>query len=96
MIQHIAGDLVHEDRLEWARDEGLVDWQSHGGARRHGARTFFDAIDNTDNGVLGDQTDATPEKGQQLFEAASDQLVQLCDWLAEQPIEHLMPAPHVE
>ena len=96
MIQHIAGDLVHEDRLEWARDEGLVDWENHDGAWKHGARTFFDAIDNTDNGVLGDQTDATPAKGRQLFEAASDQLVQLCDWLAEQPIERLMPAPHVE
>jgi creatinine amidohydrolase len=94
MIQHIAGDLVHDDRLEAARDGGLAEFD-YGDGRVHGARTFFDAVDNTDNGVLGDQTDATAEKGRRLFEAASDQLVQLCEWLAEQPSERLMPKGHV-
>jgi len=94
MIQHIAGDLVHDDRLTAARDGGLAEFD-YGDGRVHGARTFFDAIDNTDNGVLGDQTDATAEKGKRLFEAASDQLVQLCEWLAEQPSERLMPKGHV-
>jgi creatinine amidohydrolase len=45
--------------------------------------------------VLGDQTDATPEKGRQLFEAASDQLVKLCEWLDAREFEDLMPADHV-
>jgi creatinine amidohydrolase len=94
MIQHIAGDLVHDDRLEDARDGGLAEFDYSDG-RVHGARTFYDAIDNTANGVLGDQTDATAEKGQQLFEAASEQLVKLCDWVAEQPIETLLPKDHV-
>jgi creatinine amidohydrolase len=94
MIQHIAGDLVHEDRLADARDGGLTVFDREAG-RVHGARTFFDAIDNTENGVLGDQTDATAEKGEQLFEAASDQLVRLCEWLADQPRESLMPKAHV-
>ena len=94
MIQHIAPDLVREDKLEAARDGGLSDWDAETG-RTHGARTFYDAIDNTGNGVLGDQTDATPEIGQQLFEAASDQLVDLCEWLAAQPVDDLMPKDHV-
>ncbi|WP_290816459.1 creatininase family protein [Halovivax sp.] len=94
MIMHLAGDLVKEDRLEWARDEGLVEWGA-GAGREFGARTFFDAIDNTDNGVLGDQTDATPAKGAELFEAASEQLVRLCEWLDERPAEDLLPKEHV-
>jgi len=94
MIMHLAGGLVETDRLDDARDGGLVDWEG-GTGRRFGARTFFDAIENTDNGVLGDQTDATPEKGERLFEAATDQLVHLCEWLADQPAEDLMPREHV-
>jgi len=93
MIMHIAQNLVHEDRLTEARDGGLVEWDD---ARTYGARTFYDAAENTGNGVLGDQTDATPEIGEELFEAASDQLVQLCEWLAAQPFADLMPEPHVE
>ena len=81
LIQHLHPELVHEDRLAEARDGGLLEWE---GARTHGARTFYDAIDNTDNGVLGDQTDASAEKGKRLFEAASDQLAKLCEWLDSQ------------
>jgi creatinine amidohydrolase len=95
LIQHLAGHLVHDDRLQAARDGGLVDWENAEGARVHGARTFYDAVDNTANGVLGDQTDATAGKGEQLFEAASEQLVELCEWLAARPFEDLMPEPHV-
>ena len=94
MIQHIAGNLVHDDRLAEARDGGLVTFD-HEELSVHGARTFYDAIDNTDNGVLGDQTDATAEKGEQLFEAASDQLVSLCEWLADREWDELAPKAHV-
>ncbi|AQL41887.1 amidase [Halorientalis sp. IM1011] len=94
MIMHIANELVHDDRLEDARDGGVPS-VDEAGTMKHGARTFYDAADNTGNGVLGDQTDATPEKGAELFEAASDQLVQLCEWIDDQPFEELMPEPHV-
>jgi creatinine amidohydrolase len=94
MMLHIDPDLVHEDRLADARDGGAVD-VDEALARKHGARTFYDAIDDTGNGVLGDQTDATPEAGERLFEAATEQLVRLCDWLADQPFESLMPRDHV-
>jgi creatinine amidohydrolase len=94
MLMHIAPDLVETDQLADARDGGLTNWK-RGAGRQFGARTFYDAIENTGNGVLGDQTDATPEKGEQLFEAATDQLVGLCDWLADQPFADLMPREHV-
>jgi len=94
MLMHIAPGLVEADRLADARDGGLTEWE-RGVGRQFGARTFYDAIENTGNGVLGDQTDATPEKGEQLFEAATDQLVGLCDWLADQQFADLMPPDHV-
>ncbi len=93
MIMHIAGELVREDRLEDARDGGATfDYDAE---LVHGARTFYDAIENSPNGVFGDQTDATPEIGERLFEAATDQLVSLLEWLDDQPIEDLMPEPQV-
>ncbi|MES3516988.1 MAG: creatininase family protein [Natronomonas sp.] len=94
MIQYLAGELVREENLEAARDGGYTDFD-YAAEQKHGARTFYDAIDNTENGVLGDQTDATAEKGEEMFEAASAQLVALCEWLDAQPFEDLMPKPHV-
>lgn len=94
MIMHIAEELVRTDRLEDARDGGTVfDYDAE---RVRGATTFYDCIENSENGVFGDQTDATPEIGEQLFEAATDQLVALLEWLDDQPIEDLMPKPHLE
>jgi len=95
LIQHVAGELVREDQLEAARDGGLLDWRAGDGLRVHGSRTFYDAIDNTDNGVFGDQTDATAEKGERLFEAATDELVHLCEWLESKPLADLLPKSHV-
>jgi creatinine amidohydrolase len=94
LIQHIAEHLVHKDRLVDARDGGIVDWKSQDDSRRYGAQTFYDATDNTANGVLGDQTDATAAKGKRLFTAATEQLVNLCEWLDGQPQDELIPEPH--
>ncbi|MFB6120165.1 MAG: creatininase family protein [Halobacteriaceae archaeon] len=95
MIQHIAPELVHTDRLDAARDGGTATVSADMG-RVHGARTFYDAVDNSPNGVFGDQTDATPERGAQLFEAATDQLVALVEWLEAQPFDDLLPESPVE
>jgi creatinine amidohydrolase len=94
MIMHIAGELVRDDRLADARDGGAIfDYDAE---RVHGATTFYDCIENSSNGVFGDQTDATPEVGERLFEAATDQLVALLEWLDEQAFDDLVPRPHVE
>ncbi len=95
MIMHIAGELVHDDRLEAARDGGLTQMEN-GDYIQNGARVFYDAIENSPNGAFGDQTDATPEIGEQLFEAASDQLVSLLQWLNERESEELAPRARVD
>jgi len=94
LLMHLHPELVHEDRLVEARDGGLVEVDESVG-RIHGARTFFDAIENTENGVLGDQTDATAAKGAELFEAATEQLIALCEWLAKRSAAELRPPEHV-
>ncbi|TYT63429.1 creatininase family protein [Natrialba swarupiae] len=94
MVMHIAPDLVREDRLEDARDGGAT--FEHDAERVHGATTFYDTIEHSPNGVFGDQTDATPEIGQQLFEAATDQLEALLEWLDERPLEELLTDSDLE
>ncbi|EMA21967.1 creatininase family protein [Haloarcula marismortui] len=94
MIQHLRSELVHDDRLEDARDGGIPSVEA-AETNKYGSRTFYDATDNTDNGVLGDQTDATAEKGAEMFEAATEQLVRLCEWLDAQAFDDLLPEPHV-
>ena len=95
MITHIAPDLVRDDQFENARDDGLVDLDGSD-ARVHGARTFYDSVDNSANGAFGDPTDVTPEKAERLFEAATDQLVQLTEWLRVRDREELLPKDRVE
>lgn len=90
MIMHIAEEFVKTDELTTARDGGLPT-VSRSTGRVNGAKVFYDAIENSDNGVFGDQTDATPEKGRRLFAAATEQLVELVEWLAEQPADTLLP-----
>ena len=94
LIQHLRPELVREDRIDDAAAGGPRSL-AEADPRRHGARTFYDAIDNTDNGVLGDQRDATAENGEELFEAALEQLIALLEWLDEQPFEDLAAKPRV-
>ena len=95
MMMHIAPELVRKEKLADARDGGVVEFADTD-PYVHGARNFYDAIDNTANGVLGDQTDATPEKGELLFEKASEQLVALLEWIDDKRFADLLAKPHVD
>lgn len=95
MIQYLHPDAVHADRLEDARDGGTLHLPSKEGAFVAGARTFYDNSEISDNGVFGDQTDATAAKGEQLFEAAAAQLVELCEWQAARPAGDLELGAHL-
>jgi creatinine amidohydrolase len=94
MIQYLKPELVHNDRLEDARDGGIPSVEA-ADTEKYGAKTYYDAIDNSENGVFGDQTDATAEKGEEMFEEATTQLVKLCEWLDSQEFQDLMPEDHV-
>jgi len=93
MVWYLA-DLVREGKLGAARDDGCPDLDAVE-TERNGARLYYDSIENSHNGAFGDPTDASAMKGERLFEAASDQLVELAEWLAAQPWETLGPRAHV-
>ncbi len=93
ILMHLT-DLVHEDRLAEAH-EGGVETITTELTRHCGARTFYDCVENSPNGAFGDQTDATAEKGERLFEAATEQLVELCEWLADREWAELAAPPRV-
>lgn len=95
MLLHLDPDTVDTSRLEEARDGGLVDIEESGFVR-HGARVRYDAIENSENGAFGDPTSASAEKGERLFEAATEQLVELVEWVERQPFSALMPPERVD
>ncbi|CCQ35933.1 creatininase domain protein [Natronomonas moolapensis 8.8.11] len=93
MVWYLA-DLVRAGELEAARDDGCPDLEA-AETERNGARLYYDSIENSHNGAFGDPTDASAAKGEELFEAASEQLVALAEWLEVQPRETLGPQAHV-
>lgn len=93
MVWHLA-DLVREKELTAARDDGCPDLEAVE-TERNGARLYYDSIENSHNGAFGDPTDASAAKGEELFEAAREQLVALAEWLELQPWETLGPRAHV-
>jgi len=96
MIQHLHPELVREEKLADARDGGWTHFHDEmDQAMQNGARTFYDCIENSPNGVFGDQTAATAETGERLFEAATEQLVELCEWLAARDRDIVLPPDHV-
>jgi creatinine amidohydrolase len=96
MVQHLAPELVREGQQEAARDGGIRKVESAEHLEKFGARTFYDTVENSENGVFGDQTDATPEIGERLFEAAAGQLVELLEWLDARRLDDLLAPAHVD
>ncbi|MEF8774194.1 MAG: creatininase family protein [Halobacteriales archaeon] len=90
MMLHVAEDLVEEEKMAAAGDGAPGSW----GKTVHGASLGFDTIDFTETGAVGDPTAGSKEAGERLFEAASDELGALVDWLADQQFEDLLPRDH--
>ncbi len=91
LLLELAESLVREEALEAAGQGAPEGW----GSSVHGASVGFDTIDFTPTGAVGDPTEGSRDAGAELFEAASDELEALVDWLAEQSFESLLPEDHV-
>jgi creatinine amidohydrolase len=90
LMLHLAGEHVREDALAGAEAGASDSW----GRSVHGADVGFDTADFSESGAVGTPTDASAEAGERIFEAASDQLDALVDWLADRSLESLQPEPH--
>lgn len=90
MVYAVAADLVREAALEEAEANAPDGWGKH----VHGANIGFDTADFSESGAVGHPTEATREKGEKLFDHATDELTALVDWLAQREFEALLPEPH--
>ncbi|MDG5819537.1 creatininase family protein [Natronococcus sp. A-GB7] len=82
LVRHLDPDLVHEDRLEDARDGGADGW----GEWTSYANLAYDSAEFTDNGVVGDPTDGDERRGEELLELAADALDRLLEAVAERDV----------
>ncbi len=90
LLWYLHEDLVRPEALEAAEAGASEGWGKSVG----GAPVGFDTVDFSDSGAVGRPTLADPEKGKQLFEAASERLAALLEWLEARPLEDCWPAPH--
>ena len=86
----VAADLVRTAAFEEAEEQGAESW----GREVHGANVGFDTVDFTESGAVGRPTKASREAGDELFDAASDELHALIDWLADRDLDDLSARPH--
>ncbi|SDJ63154.1 creatinine amidohydrolase [Halovenus aranensis] len=91
LLLELAASLVREDALEEAGDGVPESW----GKSVHGASVGFDTIDFTPTGVVGDPTEGSRVAGEELFQAASEELNALVDWLVDKPFDSLRSTDHV-
>ncbi|WP_247728305.1 creatininase family protein [Halovivax limisalsi] len=90
LIWHLHEELVDPESLEDAEADGAEGW----GETVHGAQVGFDTVDFTESGAVGAPTQASPEAGETLFEAAREELEGLLDWLAERPMDDCWQRAH--
>ncbi|WP_313691538.1 creatininase family protein [Halorarum halobium] len=73
MLQHVAPELVREDRVDAARNGGSDRW----GEWVRGVNLAHDSDEFSDNGVVGDPGAGDAELGEELLDRASDALVEV-------------------
>ncbi len=83
MLRAEHPELVHEDRVEAARDGGADRW----GEWVSGVNLAHDSHEFTDNGVVGDPSAGDAERGRELVALASEALATLAAAVVEREAE---------
>jgi creatinine amidohydrolase len=79
MLRAIEPELVHDERITEARagaSDGWGEWVS-------GTNLAFDSAEFTNSGAVGDPSEATTERGEELLERATAALVTLLEAVEE-------------
>ena len=83
MLRAHHPDLVHEDRVEAARDGASGRW----GDWTSGVNLAHDSHEFTDNGVVGDPTEGDAALGHELTRLAAEGLTELLDDVADRSLD---------
>lgn len=75
MLRHEHPDLVHEDRIEAAREGASDRW----GDWVSGVNLAYDSDEFSENGVVGDPADGDADRGAELLELATNALTDLLE-----------------
>ena len=76
-------DLVRDDRIETAREDASERW----GEWVSGTNLAVDSAEFTENGVVGDPSEGTIDRGEDLLERSTASLVDLLDAVAERDVD---------
>jgi len=87
LLQQRNPESIREDKLTEAAQGGSGRWGEWQGR----VNLAFDSHGFTENGVVGDPREASPELGTRLLDSACESLVDLLDVVAERD-----PAPTAE
>jgi creatinine amidohydrolase len=79
VVMHHEPGLVRNERFEEARDGGSDGW----GEWVSGTNLAYDSDEFTGNGVVGDPSTASSERGEELTEDAAAALAALLDAVAD-------------
>ena len=82
LLRAIDPDLVRDERIDEARagaSDGWGEWVS-------GTNLAFDSAEFTDSGAVGDPSEGTEERGEELLEQATAALVALLDAIDERDV----------
>lgn len=89
LMMYAAEELVREERFT-----GTASGQYEGSRFNHPDLRGYDFADWTDNGIHGQLEHASPEAGKAIYEASSQALTELVNWLADLPPEACLPRSH--
>ena len=82
MLRHVAPELVQDGRIDEAvagASDGWGEWVS-------GVNLAFDSAEFSENGVVGDPSEATADRGASLHDAAADALAALLAAVADRDL----------
>lgn len=75
LVQHLAPDMIRDERLEAAADGGADGW----GEYESSVNLAYDTIEFSENGTVGDPRDASAERGEALLDDSTDALVSVLE-----------------
>ena len=87
LLRHTDAETVHEDRLDTAAAEGADRWGDWQGR----VNLAVDSDEFTENGVVGDPRESSPDLGEELLERSAEALCDLLDAVRDRD-----PGPRVD